>query len=45
MYNVGRCFEDGRGVLKDLKKAQEWFAKAAAQGHAEAKQILIDEEK
>jgi hypothetical protein len=30
------CFEKGRGVGADAKRAVEWLQRAAAQGHAEA---------
>jgi TPR repeat protein len=32
MYNVGYCCQYGKGVDKDIRKAKEWYAKAAAQG-------------
>ena len=40
MYNVGACYKDGRGVTKELNKAKEWFAKAAAQGDVDAQHQL-----
>lgn len=30
-YNIGRCYSRGDGTDKDLKKAEEWYLKAAAQ--------------
>ena len=33
---LGRLYEDGDGVKKDIPKAIEWFEKAAAKGHAAA---------
>jgi TPR repeat protein len=33
-------YGSGRGVPKDEAKAVQWFQKAAAQGHAEAKKHL-----
>jgi cell division septation protein DedD len=35
-FNMGQAYRLGRGVPTDLKIAQSWFEKAAAQGHAEA---------
>jgi len=40
MYNLGNCYKNGWGVTKDLTKAQEWYTKAAAQGHAKAQTKL-----
>jgi TPR repeat protein len=41
MYNLGKCYEEGDGVVKDLDTAQQWYTKAVAQDHARAKvQIL-----
>ena len=31
MNCVGMAYKDGEGVVKDLNKAREWFAKAVAQ--------------
>jgi TPR repeat protein len=33
---LGICYDDGKGVTKDLKTAAEWYAKAAVQGYAGA---------
>ena len=43
MFNLGYCYQygEGDGVTKDLNKAKEWFAKAAAQG-LEAAQTKLD---
>jgi TPR repeat protein len=30
--NLGSCFVYGRGVVKDEKKAVEWYTRAANQG-------------
>lgn len=32
-FNLARAYQLGRGVPTDLKMAESWFAKAAAQGH------------
>lgn len=32
-YNLARAYQLGRGLPLDLKMAESWFAKAAAQGH------------
>ena len=39
-YNLGVCYETGRGVEQDIKKAVELFRKAADQGHAMAQYNL-----
>jgi hypothetical protein len=36
MFNLGDCYNNGRGVTKDFNQAREWYTKAAAQGHADA---------
>ena len=35
-FNMGQAYRLGRGVPADLRIAQSWFEKAAAQGHQEA---------
>ena len=35
-YNLGRWLEGGWGVLRDPESANEWYSKAAAQGHEAA---------
>lgn len=35
-FQAGRCFELGKGVAKNLKKAHFWLHQAALNGHAEA---------
>lgn len=35
-YQVAVMYEEGRGVLKDEKKAASWYEKAAGKGHADA---------
>lgn len=37
-YFLGLIYEDGKYVERNLEKAKEWFAKAAAQGHNKAKE-------
>jgi tetratricopeptide (TPR) repeat protein len=37
-YELGRLYFSGKGVSQDNDKAIEWFEKAVAQGHVEAKQ-------
>jgi uncharacterized protein len=32
-YNLGRMFEEGRGVKQDYTEAANWYRKAAEQGH------------
>ena len=39
---MGDCYEKGDGVERNLKKAKEWYAKAAKQGYKEAMQRLIE---
>ncbi|MBC9031099.1 SPOR domain-containing protein [Sphingomonas sp. JC676] len=34
-FNLGQAYKMGRGVPTDLKQAEEWYRKAAAQGHEE----------
>ncbi len=40
MYIVGRYYEDGIGIEKDLKKAKEWYAKAKKRGNSAARRAL-----
>ena len=35
-FNLGRCYEHGFGVEKDLKEAYDWYRKAAASGDVNA---------
>lgn len=35
-FNLGQAYKWGKGVKQDLKKAEFYFGKAAAQGHIEA---------
>lgn len=39
-FNMGQAYRLGRGVPADMKIAQSWFQKAAAQGHGEAQANL-----
>lgn len=42
-YNLGRCYFHGIGSVRaDLAKSREWVAKAAAQGHKNAKAFMED---
>jgi TPR repeat protein len=35
-YNLGQCYEVGRGVPQDMKMAVFWWKKAAAHGYSKA---------
>ena len=35
-FDLGFCYDDGRGVEKDYGEAVKWYRKAAEQGHAPA---------
>ncbi len=35
-YYLGSCYENGRDTEIDMEEANEWYAKAAAQGHEKA---------
>lgn len=39
-FNLAQAYKLGRGVPTDLRVAQDWYAKAAAQGHARAEDNL-----
>ena len=39
-FNLGLCYEKGRGVEKDTREAVKWFRKSAEQGHADAQLAL-----
>ncbi len=39
-FNLAQAYKLGRGVPADLKIAQDWYAKAAAQGHERAEDNL-----
>jgi TPR repeat protein len=36
-FNLGRCYQFGRGVAKDEAEALKWYRKAAGQGFDKAK--------
>lgn len=40
MYGVGKLYERGRGVVKNIQKAAEWYQKAASSGSASAQARL-----
>jgi hypothetical protein len=42
MIYVGKCYRDGIGVEKDLKKAREYFEKADAAGSPEGAKLKIE---
>ena len=35
-FNVGICFEEGKGIGKNIEEAFKWYMKAAEQGHPDA---------
>lgn len=35
-FNIGVCYEKGRGVARDMEKAMHYYGLAAANGHAQA---------
>lgn len=39
-YMLGKCYDEGYGIEKDLQQAIFWFRKAAAQGYAPAQNKL-----
>ena len=39
-YNLGRMYQWGKGVEKDLQQARFWFQKAIDNGHEKAKEAL-----
>lgn len=39
-YELGRCYNNAKGVEKNLEKAFYWFKKAAEQGLAKAQNNL-----
>lgn len=39
-YEIGRCYQEGKGVEKDLRLAEKWLKRAAEQGHQEARALL-----
>ena len=41
-YDLGRMYNDGKGVPQDFSQAAHWFSQAAEQGHATAQHSLGD---
>ena len=41
-YALGCCYEYGRGVRQNYKKARKWFLKSASQGYDKAKEELAE---
>lgn len=39
-YNLGRCYENGNGVEKNINKAIEWYTKAAEKGYVDSQYKL-----
>jgi uncharacterized protein len=39
-FNLGQAYKLGRGVPMDMRIAQNWYEKAAQQGHAQAQAML-----
>ncbi|KAI9203621.1 uncharacterized protein BJ171DRAFT_137570 [Polychytrium aggregatum] len=39
-FNLGVCYEKGRGIIQDYPKAVKWWTSAANQGHANAQYNL-----
>ncbi|MFC1833277.1 tetratricopeptide repeat protein [Thermodesulfobacteriota bacterium] len=39
-YNMGRVYEEGQMVRKDLQSAIEWYTQAARKGNYDARQAL-----
>ena len=37
---LGEAYEAGRGVERDLERAREWYARAAAAGNQRAREAL-----
>ncbi|MEO6594762.1 MAG: tetratricopeptide repeat protein [Planctomycetota bacterium] len=42
MYNLGRCYRDGRGVRREFDIAYEWFERAARHGDEDAVDEMLD---
>ena len=41
-YNLGKCYQNGNGVPKNIQTAIYWYGKAMAQGHADAESAMND---
>lgn len=39
-FLVGDCYDNGYGIVEDVKKAMKWYEKAGNQGHAESQYRL-----
>jgi TPR repeat protein len=39
-FDLGYCYDKGKGVTKDYKEAVKWYAKAAEQGNVDAQYNL-----
>lgn len=42
MYNLGYMYENGEGVVRDTRKAFDWYLKAANYGDVEAMSMVAD---
>lgn len=40
MFNLARCYKEGKGVAQDDAKAKEWYRKAAELGNTDARKAL-----
>jgi TPR repeat protein len=40
MYDLGRCYEEGKGVPQNTAKAAEYYKEAADKGQKDAKAML-----
>ena len=40
MYLLGKCYQDGTGVERNIDKAEQWMKKAADRGYIEAKAAM-----
>ncbi|MBQ6780847.1 MAG: SEL1-like repeat protein [Treponema sp.] len=40
LYQLGNCYQNGEGVEQDIKKAVEWWLKAADLGHEKASELI-----
>ena len=40
VYALGRCYEEGHGVPKDIDEAEKWYRKAARFGYRDAQERL-----
>jgi TPR repeat protein len=42
MFVVGSCYEQGKGVERDIEEARVWYSKASRDGYADALNALHD---